>query len=313
LADDNHLWAEYGKATSFEEQARLVKQMKWFSEWRVVAKTTTRSACQEGVHVVMADIAGGPVSQIKAQEMPFIRKEVLDGMKAMRKRASFTKPELAPLSKGHALDLAIEIQNFATYQDLEKFVVDNLTKGNAMSLDQASPPAAKSQFKKRNRRSSLTVDQMIVAMDKPLVSPFEGDTTPGGISLVSEGGVASPMLHQRRQSLLRQGMRRAQSTHLMRHMSTKNMNPGGLTFTTSFQTLVESALDGVPAEECMPWMKEDEQNLKTWNEHSTRYQWQDRWYVYLPEPIDTSTLDELPQNLQRVRDLLAENSHEVRN
>jgi hypothetical protein len=155
LVDDDHLWEEYGKATSFEEKARLVKQMKWFSEWRVLVKATARSACQEGSHVVMADIEGGPISQIKAQEMPSIRKQVIDDLDMMKSR-SFRAGLPQPLS----MDLSIEVQHFATYQELEKFVADNRCGLERMAANHRKPSLFTNAYNKAAQKiSNLSNDR----------------------------------------------------------------------------------------------------------------------------------------------------------
>jgi hypothetical protein len=108
VAEDAPLWEDYKQASSFEEKAIAVRRMRWFSAYSQYAAGITRSACQEGFHVVMVCIAGGPVTQIKAQEIPLIRERVIAG-----------------LSRMLYTDVVIDIQYFDTYQDLESFVEEH--------------------------------------------------------------------------------------------------------------------------------------------------------------------------------------------
>jgi hypothetical protein len=106
--EDASVWEDYKNAASEEEREILVNQTRWFAAYCAQVKGAVSSACQEGFHVVMACIAGGPVSQSEARKIPLIREQVITDLA----RLSYT-------------DVVIEIQTFDTYQDLEIFCVKN--------------------------------------------------------------------------------------------------------------------------------------------------------------------------------------------
>jgi hypothetical protein len=139
LDEDAALWEDYGKAASFEEKTLLVRQMKWFSESCAQAKAATTSACQEGSTVVMACIAGGVVSQIKAQEMILIRAQVV-----------------ASLAKMSYADVRVEIQHFNTYWVLEEFVAEHSasTSSSASSASSTSSTSSTSSASSTSSTSS---------------------------------------------------------------------------------------------------------------------------------------------------------------
>jgi hypothetical protein len=96
-----------GTAGSLEEKASIVKETGWWDRYIGQVKGAVRNECQQGFHVVMACIKGGPISQVEAQEMPNILKQIL-----------------TDLEKLQVAQPGIEIELFPSYQKFEQYITD---------------------------------------------------------------------------------------------------------------------------------------------------------------------------------------------